>query len=52
MPVITIALNKTSEEKKRQLVENLSKEASEITEIPLEHFLVYVQEHPHENIGI
>lgn len=52
MPAITIALNKTSEEKKKQLVENLSKEAAQITEIPLEHFIVYVQEHPHENIGV
>ena len=52
IPTITIALNKTSEEKKKQLVENLTKEAAQITEIPIEHFVVYVQEHPHENIGV
>jgi 4-oxalocrotonate tautomerase len=52
MPTITIALNKTSEEKKKQLVEKLSKEAAEITEISIDHFVVYVQEHPHENIGV
>jgi 4-oxalocrotonate tautomerase len=52
MPTITIALNKTSEEKKRRLVEDLSRVAAEITEISLEHFVVFIQEHPHENIGV
>lgn len=52
MPTITIALNKTSTEKKKQLVEKLSKEAAKITEISIDHFVVYVQEHPHENIGV
>lgn len=52
MPTITIALNKTSTEKKKQLVEKLSEEAAKITEIPIEHFVVYVQEHSHENIGV
>lgn len=52
MPTITIALNHTSEEKKKQLVEILSKEAAQITEISIEHFVVYVQEHSHENIGV
>ena len=52
MPTIIIALNETSDEKKKRLVENLSKEAAEITNIPLEHFAVIIQEHPHENIGV
>ena len=52
MPTITIALDKTSEEKKKQLVENLTKEASAITGYPPEYFFVYIQEHPAENIGI
>jgi 4-oxalocrotonate tautomerase len=52
MPTITIALNKTSEEKKKQLVEKLTKEAAEITEYPAEYFFVYIQEYPTENIGV
>ena len=52
MPTITIALNQTSAEKKKQLVEKLSQTASEITGIAVEHFVVYVQEYPRENIGV
>lgn len=52
MPTITIALDQISEEKKKQLVENLTREAAEITEYPAEYFFVYVQEYPTENIGV
>ena len=52
MPTITIALDQTSEERKKQLVENLTKEAAEITGYPAEYFFVYVQEYPTENIGV
>ena len=52
MPVITISLDQTSEEKKKKLVENLTREASEITGYPAEYFFVYVQEYPAENIGV
>ena len=52
MPTITIALNKTSEEKKKRLIERLTKDAAEITEYPAEYFFVYVQEYPTENIGV
>jgi 4-oxalocrotonate tautomerase len=52
MPTITIAMDRTSEEKKKQLVEKLTKEAAEITGYPAEYFFVYVQEYPTENIGV
>ena len=52
MPTITIALDQTSEEKKKQLVKNLTREAAEITGYPPEYFFVYVQEYPIENIGV
>ncbi len=52
MPTITIALDQTSEEKKKQLVENLTRVAAEITEYPSEYFFVYIQEYPTENIGV
>ena len=52
MPAITIALDQTSEEKKKELIERLTREASEITGYPSEYFFVYVQEYPTENIGV
>ena len=52
MPTITIAMDQTSEEKKKQLVENLTKVAAEITGYPADYFFVYVQEYPAENIGV
>lgn len=52
MPAITIALDQTSEEKKKQLVENFTRVASEITGYPAEYFFVYIHEYPTENIGV
>lgn len=52
MPTITVAIDKLSEEKKKELVKNLTNEASKITEYPPEFFFVYIQEHPAENIGV
>ena len=52
MPAITIAIDKISEEKKKQLIESLTKKAAEITGYPPEYFYVYIQEYPPENIGV
>jgi 4-oxalocrotonate tautomerase len=52
MHVITIALDQTNEEKKKQLVENLTRVAAEITEYPTEFFFVYIQEYQVENVGV
>lgn len=51
MPTITIAMDQTSEEKKKQLIENLTNGAAKITGYPPEFFFVYIQEYPTENIG-
>jgi 4-oxalocrotonate tautomerase family enzyme len=51
MPAITIAMDQTSEEKKKQLIETLTREAAKITGYPPEFFYVYIQEYPAENIG-
>jgi 4-oxalocrotonate tautomerase len=51
MPTITIALDPTSEEKKKQLIETLTSEASRITGYSPAFFYVYIQEYPVENIG-
>ena len=52
MPTITITMDQTSEEKKKQLIENLTKEAVKITGYPEEFFYFYIQEFPSENIGV
>lgn len=52
MPTITIAIDELSEEKKKLLVENLTREAAKITKYPDEFFFVYIQEYPTENIGV
>jgi 4-oxalocrotonate tautomerase len=52
MPTITIAMDKISEEKKKQLIEKLTSEASKITNYPPEFIYVYIQEYPAENIGV
>lgn len=52
MPTITIALDRTNEEKKKQRAENLTRVVAEITRYPSEYFFVYVQEYPAENIGV
>ena len=52
MPTITITLDKTSEEKKKQLIKNLTREASEITGYPPEFFFVYIKEFPTANIRV
>ena len=51
MPTIVIAMDKTSNKKKKQLIENLTNEASKITGYPPDFFYIYVQEYPTENIG-
>jgi 4-oxalocrotonate tautomerase len=51
MPAITIAIDAISEDKKKQLIEVLTSEASKITGYPPAFFYVYIQEYPVENIG-
>ncbi|HNW75204.1 MAG TPA: tautomerase family protein [Bacteroidales bacterium] len=52
MPTITISIDPISEEKKQQLVENLTREAVRITGYPAGYFFVYIREYPPENIGV
>jgi len=52
MPVITVAVDKLNEEKKKKLVEHLTKEAADITGYPADYFFVYIQEYATENIGV
>jgi 4-oxalocrotonate tautomerase len=52
MPVITVDLSAISKEKKAHLVRNLSREASDITGIPQEKFIVLINELERDNIGV
>jgi 4-oxalocrotonate tautomerase len=52
MPVITIDIAAIPKEKKAQLVKNLTRDASEITGIPADKFVVLINELDRDNIGV
>ena len=52
MPVITIALQNTTDEVKKNLIEGLTAAAVAATAIPQEKFVVFVEEYGTEAIGI
>ena len=52
MPVITIDLWPVSTEVRAELIQNLTKTASEITKLPQSAFFVYVREYPADAIGV
>lgn len=51
MPIINITMGKTSPETKKALIEELSRAAIEITNIPANEFTVTIQELELENVG-
>jgi len=52
MPVITIDLWPVSREVRVELIQKLTKTASEITKLPPQTFFVYVREYPAGAIGV
>jgi 4-oxalocrotonate tautomerase len=52
MPVITIDIAAVSREKKALLVKSLTHDASEITGIPEDKFVVLINELDRDNIGV
>lgn len=52
MPLINVEIGKLSREQKLQLISRLSRTASEITGIPLNAFMIVINELDDENIGI
>jgi 4-oxalocrotonate tautomerase len=52
MPVITLDMAALTREKKLQLVETLTRDASEITGIPKDKFIVLINELERDNIGV
>lgn len=52
MPVINVQIGKVQTEKKKELIKTLTTTASEITGIPESSFVVFIDEHEYENIGV
>ncbi len=54
MPVINIDLGvgQTNELQKKQLISRITEDAAEITGLPTEKFITFINEFPAENIGI
>ena len=50
MPNITVQMGPAAEETKKELIERLTKVSAEITKIPEEKFIVFIDEFPAENI--
>jgi len=51
MPVITVEAGQLNDEKKRELVTTLTKEAASIMKANEQHFIVLIKENSRENIG-
>jgi len=52
MPVITLAISPQPADKKEQLIARLTAAAAEVTGIPAQKFVVFIDETPRENIGV
>jgi 4-oxalocrotonate tautomerase len=52
MPIITVSAGAVDVERKRKLVDGLTKVASEVYSLPPETVVVIVNEHARENIGV
>ncbi len=52
MPVISVVTGPTPEDVKERLIERLTAEAAEVTQVRPEHFTVLITELPRENMGV
>lgn len=52
MPVINIEMHSVDTETKQALIKNLTKTAVDVTNIPAEKFIVFINELDSTNIGI
>lgn len=52
MPVIKVEIGPQTKEKKKEMIEKLTKTMAEITSIPAPSFFVYIDEYERENIGV
>lgn len=52
MPIINLHVAEVTKEQKVQLIQNITKNAAEILEIPESAFHILIQEYDTDNIGI
>ncbi|MFH0781139.1 MAG: 4-oxalocrotonate tautomerase DmpI [Pseudomonadota bacterium] len=52
MPVITVAMHPTTPEVKKALITSLTETAVKITGIPIQSFIVFIDEHNEDAIGV
>ncbi len=52
MPVIKVEITHRTKEKKKEIIEKLTQTMFEITNIPAESFVVYINEYDHDSIGV
>ncbi len=51
MPVIKVEIGRQSNEKKKEIIAQLTQTMAQITNIPAQAFVVYINEYDAENIG-
>jgi 4-oxalocrotonate tautomerase len=52
MPVITVAIHPISEIEKASLIKKLTETAVEITKVPADKYVVFIDEYANQSIGI
>ena len=52
MPVIKVEISRQTKEKKKEMIERLTKTMVEITQIPAQAFVVYINEYDPDSIGV
>lgn len=52
MPVITVAIHPISRDEKSCLIKKLTDAAAEITKVPADKFVVFIDEFENESIGL
>ncbi|MDR1996667.1 4-oxalocrotonate tautomerase DmpI [Azonexus sp.] len=52
MPVITVAIHPISQDEKSQLIRKLTDIAVEITKVPADKYVVFIDEFENESIGL
>ena len=51
MPVIKVAISHQTKEKKKEMITKLTQTMAEITNIPAQAFVVFIEEYDADNIG-
>lgn len=52
MPVITVAIHPIDQDQKKHLIRELTETAVKITNVPADKYVVFIDEHENDAIGI